>query len=116
MMRVLGVFVAGLVLTGCTNELAERQAELQHWIGQPESQLLAAMGAPNRIYDSGPTKFLTYEDVYQEEGPTGPYYFGPGPAAPTGFSGLRYTTVCDTTFSVAEGVVKAFSLRGNGCG
>ncbi len=115
MRRVLVVVAAGL-LAGCVNELAERQAELQHWIGQPETQLVAAMGAPNRVYDGGSMKFLTYEDIYIEQGPAGPYYFGPGPAAPTGFGGIQYTTVCDTTFTVSGGVVKAFSLRGNGCG
>jgi hypothetical protein len=115
-MRFVGLMIATGMLAGCTGELAERQAELAHWVGQPEAQLVAAMGAPNRSYDSGGMKFLTYEDVYVQEGPTGPYYFGPGPAAPTGFSGVRYTTICDTTFTVADGVVKAFSFRGNGCG
>jgi hypothetical protein len=115
-MRIIGAVVAAGMLAGCTAGLAERQAELSKWVGQPEAQLVAAMGAPNRVYDSGAAKFLTYEDVYVEEGPVGPYYFGPGPAAPTGYSGQRYTTVCDTTFTVAEGVVKAFSFRGNGCG
>ena len=74
------------------------------------------MGAPNRVYDSGGTKFLTYEDVYLQEGPAGPYYFGPGPAGPSGFGGTRFRTVCDTNFTISDGVVKAFSLRGNGCG
>jgi hypothetical protein len=115
-MRFVGLVVAAGALAGCTGELAERRAELSQWVGQPEAQLVAAMGAPNRIYDSGATKFLTYEDVYAQEGPTGPYYFGPGPAGPTGFSGVRYTTVCDTTFTVTGGIVKAFSFRGNGCG
>jgi len=109
------VLVAGL-LTGCTGGLAERQAELSRWVGQPEAQLVAAMGAPNRVYDSGAVRFLTYEEVQFEQGPSGPYYFGPGPAAPTGYSGAIYRTVCDTTFTVAEGTVKGFSLRGNGCG
>lgn len=115
-MRWLGVAVAAVSLTSCTGELAERQAELQHWIGQPENQLVAAMGAPNRVYDSGSTKVLTYEDVYLQQGPSAPYYFGPGPVGPTGFSGTVYRTVCNTTFTIGDGVVKAFSLRGNGCG
>jgi hypothetical protein len=115
-MRLAGLMIAAGMLAGCTGELAERKAELAHWIGQREAQLVAAMGAPNRSYDSGGMKFLTYEDVYVQEGPAGPYYFGPGPAAPTGFAGLRYTTVCDTTFTIADGVVKGFSFRGNGCG
>src|SRR3954467_8425765 len=112
-MRWSGVLVAAMVLTGCTGELAVRQAELQHWIGQPEAQLVAAMGAPNRVYASGGTKVLTYEDVYQREGPSVPYYFGPGPVGPAGFSGTTYRTVCNTSFTIGDGVVKTFSLRGN---
>jgi hypothetical protein len=115
-MRFGWLVLAAGTLAGCTNVLAVRQAELSQWIGQPEAQLVAAMGAPHRAYDSGGVKFLTYEDVYVHEGPTGPYYFGPGPAAPTGFSGVIYRTVCDTTFTIEDGVVKAFSLRGDGCG
>ncbi len=114
-MRWVGMVVAALSLAGCTGDLAERQAELQHWIGQPEAQLVAAMGAPNRSYDTGGTKVLTYEEGYLHEGPAGPYYFGPGPAGPTGFSGTIYRTVCDTSFTIVGSVVKAFSLRGNGC-
>jgi hypothetical protein len=115
-MRLAGPMIVTGMLAGCAGELAERQAELAHWIGQPETQLVAAMGAPNRSYDSGGIKFLTYEDVYVQDGPSGPYYFGPDPAALPGYSGLRYTTVCDTTFTVANGIVQAFSFRGDGCG
>ena len=74
------------------------------------------MGAPHRVYDSGGMKFLTYQEVDVQRGPSGPYYFGPGPAAPTGFWGDPSVSVCDTTFTVAGGVVRAFSLHGLGCG
>jgi hypothetical protein len=114
-MRFGWIVLAAGAMVGCTSGLAERQAELSQWVGQPEAQLVAAMGAPHRVYDSGGVRFLTYEDVYVNEGPAGPYYFGPGPAAPTGFSGTIYRTVCNTTFTVADGVVKAFGLRGDGC-
>jgi len=53
------VLVAWL-LAWCTGGLAERQAELTQWIGQPEAQLVAAMGAPDRTSASGAQKFLTY--------------------------------------------------------
>jgi hypothetical protein len=115
-MRWSGVVVAAFLLAGCAGGLAERQAELQHWIGRSEAQLVDAMGAPNRVYDSGDTKVLTYEDVYLREGPAGPYYFGPGPAGPTGFGGTVYRTVCDTTYIIGDEVVKGFSLRGMAVG
>lgn len=115
MPRAWAVFAAAL-LAGCTGGLAERQAELTQWVGQPETQLVAAMGVPRRTYDSGAMKFLTYQDVRIERQPSGDFYFGPGPAAPTGFWDGTTALVCDTTFAVSGGVVKGFSLRGNGCG
>jgi hypothetical protein len=107
--------VAGL-LAGCTGGLAERQAELAQWVGQPEAQLVAAMGAPRLTNDSGAMKLLTYREVRIERQPSGDFYFGPGPAAPTGFWDGTTALVCDTTFAVSGGVVRGFSLRGNGCG
>jgi hypothetical protein len=115
-MRLAWMVVLTMPLIGCGGGLATRQAELTHWVGQPESDLLAAMGAPNRSYDSGAMKFLTYEETHIDQGPSGPYYFGPGPAAINGFGGRIYSSFCDTTFTVTGGVVRAFSLRGDGCG
>ena len=120
MRRVWPVLGAGL-LVACTNGLETRQAELTQWVGQPETQLLAAMGAPNRVYESGATKFLTFEDRRVEQQPAWPSYYGPGYGpvfgpGPLGYGGTIFTTVCDTTFTVSGGVVRAFSLRGNGCG
>lgn len=107
---------AGL-LAGCAGGLDVRRNELAQWIGQPEVQLLAAMGAPNRTYDSGGMKFLTYEEVHLTQVPVGPVYSGPdyfGSWPETAWGTSR--SVCDTTFTVAGGVVRAFSLRGDGCG
>jgi hypothetical protein len=115
LMRLGGAVVAAGLLTACGGGLAERQAELTHWVGQPESQLLAAMGTPRRAYESGRTKFLTYQEIHVEQEPSGPFYFGPGPAAPTGFSGPSLVTFCDTTFAIVSGVVQSFNLQGNGC-
>jgi hypothetical protein len=115
LMRLGGAVVAAGLLTACGGGLAERQAELTHWVGQPESQLLAAMGTPRRAYESGRTKFLTYQEIHVEQEPSGPFYFGPGPAAPTGFSGPSLVTFCDTTFAIVSGVVQGFNLQGNGC-
>jgi|ERR1700733_4570556 hypothetical protein len=109
------VLVAWL-LACCTGGLAERQAELTQWIGQPEAQLVAAMGAPHRTSASGAQKFLTYEDLRTKRQPSGDFYFGPGPAAPTGFWDGTTALACDTTFTLTGGVVKGFSVRGNGCG
>ena len=116
MRRVLMIAML-TALTGCVNLLAQRRAELAHWVGQPETALVGAMGAPTRTYETGGMKFLTYEDRRVEIIPGTPYYFGPGPFwYGGGFPPEAITEVCNTTFTIAGGVVRAFSLRGNACG
>lgn len=116
MRRVLMIAML-TALAGCVNLLAERRAELAQWVGQPETALVGAMGAPTRTYETGGMKFLTYEDRRVEIIPGTPYYFGPGPFwYGGGFPPEALTEVCDTTFTIAGGVVRAFSLRGNACG
>ena len=110
------IALAGLVVA-CTSGIAERRAELVQWIGKPETRLVGLMGAPTRTYQTGGMKFLTYEERRVEIIPATPYYFGPGPFGyEGGFPPTATTLVCDTTFTVADGVVRAFSLRGNACG
>ncbi len=116
-MRGVLVLIAAWLLTSCTAGLATRRAELGQWVGRPETELLGAMGAPNRSYDSGGTKFLTYEERRVEVVPGAPYFFGSGPFGDgSPFPPTATTLVCDTTFTVAGGIVRAFSLRGNACG
>ncbi|HEX2943986.1 MAG TPA: hypothetical protein VHO91_23225 [Rhodopila sp.] len=108
--------LTALALTGCVNGLAQRQAELNQWVGKPEAALLAAMGAPNRAYETNGMKFLTFEERSMDIIPGGPF-FGPGPFGfDGGFPPETVTYVCDTTFTIVDGTVRAYSLRGNGCG
>jgi hypothetical protein len=117
---LLRAVAAAAVVGGCVNQLALRQSELTHWIGRPEVELIGAMGAPNRSYDSGGVKFLTYEERRTEIIPGTPYGFGPSPFMYGGYGGgfppTATTLVCDTTFTIGGGLVRAFSLRGNACG
>ena len=125
-MRRFGIVLLASALAGCAGGLAERQAELRQWIGRSETELVAAMGAPNRTYDSGGMKFLTYEDRRTDVIPGTPFFGGFGPFGyDDGFGTFGYgggfpptvtTLVCDTTFAVADHVVRSFSLRGNACG
>jgi hypothetical protein len=112
-----GLLSAGIV-AGCVSSGAIREAELKQWVGRSETELAGAFGAPNRSYDAGGMKFLTYEERRVSVTPGGPDYFGPGPFwyGGGGFPPTATTLVCDTTFTIVRGVVKAFSLRGNACG
>jgi hypothetical protein len=116
-MRLPWLFALASLVTGCANGFAERQAELAKWVGRPETELVGMMGAPARTYETGGMKFLTYEEQRIEIAPGAPYYFGSGPF---GYAGglppTARTLVCETTFTIADGVVRAFSLRGTACG
>jgi hypothetical protein len=113
----LGIVILAGGLAGCGNMLASRQAELSVWVGKPETELVGAMGAPSRIYETGGMKFLTYEERRVEIDPGMPSFIGPGPFwYGGGFPPTATTLVCDTIFTIAGGVVRAYSLRGNACG
>lgn len=110
------ILMAGL-LAGCVDGVANRQAQLSMWVGKPETELVGIMGAPSRTYEAGGMKFLTYEERHVEIVPGTPYYFGPGQFwNGGGFPPTATTLVCDTTFTIGAGVVRAYSLRGNACG
>jgi hypothetical protein len=116
-MRLLWLLALAGLIAGCTDGLARRRAELTQWIGRPEAALVGLMGVPDRTYETEGMKFLTYKEQQIDITPGMPYYYGPGPLA-YGGAGLPATAtirVCETTFTIADGVVRAFSLRGNAC-
>jgi hypothetical protein len=119
-MRRLVVLVAAGLIAGCVNQIAVRQAELTKWIGRPEVDLVQAMGVPTRTYETGGLKFLAYEERRVEIVPGSPYFVGPDPFWYGGYGGgfppTAVTLVCATTFTIGDGVVRTFTLRGNACG
>jgi hypothetical protein len=102
---------------GCTNQLAERQAYLSRFIGQPESALVQQMGVPARSFETGGVKYLAYDEHRIDILPSGPtfapYYLGWYGA---GFPPQVIEWKCETTFEVTGGTVQSFTLRGNACG
>jgi hypothetical protein len=115
-MRRASLFAA-IALVGCTDQLAQRQAYLSQFVGQPESALVQQMGVPTRSYETGGVKYLAYDEHRIDIIPGGPTY------APfyMGWYGASFPPQvielsCETTFEVAAGTVKAFTLRGNACG
>jgi hypothetical protein len=115
-MRFVWLFALAGLIAGCANGLARRQAELTRWIGRPETELLGLMGAPDRTYEADGMTFLTFKEQRIDVTPGMPYYTGPGPLAyGAGLPPLATILVCDTTFTIIDGVVRAFSLRGNAC-
>jgi hypothetical protein len=116
-MRRAILFVLTVILGGCVNQLAVRQATLSKLVGQPETALIQQMGVPNRTYETGGVKYLAYDehriDVLPGYPSYGPFFTGwYGGGFPPDVVELR----CNTTFEIADGTMKGYTLRGNACG
>ncbi|HUB13820.1 MAG TPA: hypothetical protein VMB34_17870 [Acetobacteraceae bacterium] len=120
-MRWIVVLCLAVALGACGHELAQRQAFLNRFVGQPEKELVEKLGVPNRSYTTGASKFLAYDESKVALIPPVPPAYGPGPWWFNGWydGGPPPEAVklqCETTFEVTDGVVKSYTLRGNACG
>ena len=117
MRRPLLACLCLLLLCGCANLLAQRQAFLNKFVGRPEQELVPQLGVPDRTYETGGTRYLAYDESRVDILPGMP----PGPLWYYGWYGGGFppqvvTLQCETTFAVVDGVVKSYTLRGNACG
>ena len=107
----------GLLLsTACVNTLAQRKARLTLLIGRPVSDLIQQLGVPTRSYETEGVKYLAYDESQIQILPGVP---GPGLWFNGWWGGGIPPDViqwqCETTFAVATGIVRSFTLRGNAC-
>ena len=116
MRRAVLLVLAGLV-AGCVDQLAAREAYLSRFVGQSESAVVQQMGVPSRSFETGGVRYLAYNEHRINLIPTFPSYspFFTGWYG-GGFPSQVVELQCETTFEVADGTVKAFTLRGNACG
>jgi hypothetical protein len=119
-MRPPVLLVLTLLLAGCVDQLAKRQAYLNQFVGHPEPELVQQLGVPARTYATGGLKYLAYDESRVQLVPGLPPY-GPGPWWGYGSYGGGWppqvvNLTCETTFAVVDGVVKSYTLRGNACG
>ena len=120
MRRPVLLFFLILLLAGCVNQLAQRKALMNQFVGRPEPELVQRLGVPTRSYETAGVKYLAYDESRVDIVPSLPPY-GPGPwwdygGYGGGFPPQVVNLVCETTFAVAGGVVQSYSLRGNACG
>lgn len=113
------VLVLAVLLTGCANHLAQREAFLSRFIGKSESYLVQRLGVPTRSFTTGGVKYLAYTESRVDIIPGLPAY-GWGPPFwgwyGGGFPPEAVNLICETTFAIKGGVVLSYSLRGNACG
>lgn len=125
--------IAGVVaLAGC-GTVANYQAAMEQFLGQPEAAVYANFGPPQNVYESGGSKFLEYywqkRQVIPNFAPSGNTYESRVVNNPVTGDATIYTeqtgqannspTVidweCTTRFTIQGGYVVYYQFQGNGC-
>lgn len=105
LMRIVLV-LAFLALAGCESPQLKYQRRIQNFVGHTEEEVIQEMGAPDQTYQSGKTKFLTYQTNAGSQ----------GIILDSGIM-VNHARTCKTTFTIAESLeVAAVKAEGRGCG
>lgn len=115
--RIGMLMAAALALTGCETG-PSRQQVLASMVGRPESDVIRAFGAPQRMIEANGHRFIAYEDTgvgYVPAAPFGPFGYGYGYGYGFGPAAFPVVRNCETTLEINAGRVVSWTLRGNGC-
>ena len=115
--------LAGLaLLAGCAYPSPQHVAALNALVGKSEADLMRAYGVPNRTYDTGGLRFVTYSvsriESYGVAGVEPDFGYYPYGIGAFGYGAYGQDIVqrdCNTTFELKSGTVQAWTLRGNAC-
>lgn len=120
-MRYLIIVLLLLALSGCGFPKGYKEA-MSSWIGADERQLLANFGPPNRAYESGGTKYLTWSSSKNVTIPgQDPYYTSTvvgNQVYTQSYGGTDDTNInlrCEFTFVIENGRVTTWRAKGNNC-
>ena len=112
---------AALAISGCATE-AKYEAKLNTWVDQDELKLIRLWGPPERVYESGDSKFLQYSfsnSLFLPGTPSTATTNLYGNTAYTtinpGVPAQRFDYVCATTFEIKSSKITGWSTKGNGC-
>lgn len=101
------------------------------WIGRSEADLVATLGVPDRVFETGGRRFLAYDARSGLGGPivtpsiglgfgsfSGGWGRGSGIGLGTGltFGGGGYGRGCGASYEVRDGRVVGMTRQGPGCG
>jgi hypothetical protein len=120
-MRKLSLLAGLTLLAGCAYPSPQHVAALNAFVGKTETDLVRAYGVPVRSVETGGSKFVEYSQHRIESFPDGPYWgaYGWHGGWGGGWGGWGYPNIqqfdCNTTFELKDGLVKAWTLRGNAC-
>ncbi len=114
-MRARALLLLLPLVAACTPWGQARTEWLSGFVDRPEVELIAALGVPDRIYESGGLKFLAFTesqlDILPGMSTFGPPFWG----VSQGFPAQVVQRQCETTVTVSDGIVRNFSFRGNAC-
>ncbi|QEO16771.1 hypothetical protein [Acetobacter vaccinii] len=127
--------VSFLALAACQVPSPQERKLLDSMVGKQATDVVRAFGVPNREFVTGDHTFLAY--IHQETDYTMPmggwgwggpgwgwgggwggpgWGWGGGWGGPGwGGGGMAYTYSCQTTFELVNGIVSAWTMKGDGC-
>jgi hypothetical protein len=121
MSKLFSLGCALLVLAGCATS-ANYQKNLNAWVGEDESALVAKWGKPNKTYDVDGFTYLVYTTSGEVSSPgtssdsqntvAGTSIFG---GANGWIPSLTFWSTCQTTFEIQKGKVVTFEFKGADC-
>ncbi|MBS1014901.1 hypothetical protein [Acetobacter persici] len=107
------LLVSMLSLAACQVPTAKERRQLDSMIGKQAVDVVRTYGVPTRQFVSGNHTFMSY--INQQTDYSMPMsgwgYGGWG----GGWGGTAYTYTCQTNFELVNGVVSAWTMRGDGC-
>ncbi|ASL39225.1 MULTISPECIES: hypothetical protein [Acetobacter] len=129
------LLLGALALTGCQVPSKKERRQLDSMIGKQTTDVVRTFGVPTRQFVAGNHTFLAY--INQQTDYTMPMSgwgwdggwggwggYGPGWGmggwdggwgGMGGGMGTAYTYTCQTTFELVNGIVTAWTMRGDGC-
>ncbi|OYV34587.1 MAG: hypothetical protein B7Z81_09835 [Acidocella sp. 20-61-6] len=122
------LLTSALGLAGCAVG-PNLHTQMAAYVGSSEQSLVQHLGVPDKQITVQGVTYLAYDRHYEQLtpgavwgqgfGPFGEPYYGPGFYGPgfyaAGIPSQINEYSCETTFTVADGRVNGFSLRGNDC-
>lgn len=132
-MRILFVLGCFLTLSGCQTTKGYN-AELNRWVGKPESTLIQAWGEPGSVFKLGQTEqIITYTKKDKVIIPPQYTFYNPdfnsmdtlyapftyeedfAPAPMYATDGYEVTNICQTSFHIKDGIIQSWQWKGNDC-
>lgn len=120
MIRLLPLLLIFL-LASCASGPSEYVLTMMQYQNATETQLIDALGPPDRVYETGGTKYLTYTKATQRIYQTGPSFGYDAYGRNIGFGqnfgkdAAIQTWRCDVFFAIRNHRVTKVGYRGNVC-